>query len=271
MERQCPSEPAGRPTLAAEHKVPFERQTVTSGLEPLDALLGGGLARGTSTLVIGPTGVGKTTVATQYALEAAAQGAHAAVYPFDETVATFQARSEGLGMKVGPRLESGRLKVRQVDPAELSPGEFAPDVCRTVEREKSRIVVIDSLNGYLNAMPSERYLTLHLHELLTFLGQQGVTTLVVMAQHGLVGCDTQAPVDASYLADAVLLRYFEAAGEVRRAISVIKKRTGRHEPTIRELRLEDGKGISVGEPVREFQGVLSGSPVFVGEGFDRAR
>lgn len=258
--------------VASEHKSNYAREAVKSGLAPLDALLGGGLARGTSTLVIGPTGVGKTTVTSQYAFKAAAEGAHAVVYLFDETLATFQERSESLGMAIGPLLESGRLRVRQIDPAELSPGEFAHDVRRTVEREKSRIVIIDSLNGYLNAMPSERYLTLHLHELLTYLGQQGATTLLIMAQHGLVGSNPQVPVDASYLADAVLLlRYFEAAGEVRRAISVIKKRTGRHEPTIREFRF-GAAGIEVGEPVREFQGVLSGSPAFIGNnGFGNAR
>jgi circadian clock protein KaiC len=154
-----------------------------------------------------------------------------------------------------------------VDPAELSSGEFAHTVRQVVEREGTRVVVIDSLNGYLNAMPSERHLTLHLHELLTYLGQRGVTTLLLMAQHGLVGGTVQVPVDASYLADTViLLRYFEAVGEVRQAVSVIKKRTGRHERVIRELRLETGTGVVIGEPVRDFQGVLTGTPSFVGNG-----
>jgi circadian clock protein KaiC len=251
--------------VAAEHKTRYAREAVKSGLESLDALLGGGLARGTSTLVLGPAGTGKSSIAAQYAVAAAARGEHAALFLFDEAVATHFERSGSLGMDVEGLAGAGCLSIRQVDPAELSSGEFARAVVRTVEREKSRVVVIDSLNGYLNAMPSERHLTLHLHELLTYLGQQGVTTLLIMAQHGLVGGGAQVPVDASYLADTVILmRYFEVVGEVRQAVSVIKKRTGRHERTIRELRFEAGKGISIGEPVRDFQGVLTGSPAFVG-------
>ncbi len=253
--------------VAAEHKSRYAREPVQSGLGPLDALLCGGLARGTSTLLIGPAGSGKSSVATQYAVAAAGRGEHAALFLFDEAVETLLERSASLGMDVAGMAEAGRLAVRQVDPAELSSGEFAHAVRQTVEREKTRIVVIDSLNGYLNAMPSERHLTLHLHELLTYLGQQGVTTLLLMAQHGLVGDSVQVPIDASYLADTVILmRYFEAVGEVRQAISVIKKRTGRHERTIREVRFEGEKGIVIGEPVREFHGVLTGSPVYVGNG-----
>ena len=256
--------------VAAEHQTGYARELIQSGLEGLDALLGGGLARGTSTLVTGPAGTGKSTLASQYAVTAAAKGEHAAIYLFDESVATFRERSAGLGLDVGPLLESGRLSVQQVDPAELSPGEFAHLVRRAVDRDESRLVVIDSLNGYLNAMPSEQFLTLHLHELLTYLGQQGVTTLLLLAQHGLVGSGLEGPVDASYLADTVLLlRYFEATGELRQAISVIKKRTGKHERTIRELRFGD-KGITIGEPLREFQGILTGSPQFVGKATDRA-
>jgi circadian clock protein KaiC len=164
-------------------------------------------------------------------------------------------------------MNAGRVSMRQVDPAELTSGEFAHAVRGMIERAKSRIVIIDSLNGYMNAMPSERHLTLHLHELLTYLGQQGMTTLLIMAQHGLVGGSQVVPVDASYLADTVILmRYFESLGEVRQAVSVIKKRTGRHERTIREVRFEGGRGINIGEPVREFQGVLTGTPTFVGNG-----
>jgi circadian clock protein KaiC len=249
--------------VAAEHPSAYPREPIRSGLDALDALLGGGLARGTSNLIMGPAGVGKSTVAAQYAAWAAAHGDHAAAYLFDESVATFKERLAGLGLDLGPLMESGRFSVRQVDAAELSPGEFAHAVRQAVVKDKTRIVVIDSINGYLNAMPSEKFLTLHLHELLTFLAQQGATTLLIMAQHGFAGGSVEAPVDASYLADTVLLlRYFEALGEVRQAISVIKKRTGQHERTIRELRFD--RGIKVGEPLRQFQGVLTGSPVFIG-------
>ncbi len=250
--------------VAAEHLVSYTREAVKSGLDRLDELVGGGLARGTSNLILGPAGSGKSTVATQYAVWTARQGQHAICYLFDESIATFHERSAGLGIDIAPLIEAGRLTVRQVDAAELSPGEFAHEVRRTVEQDKSRIVVIDSLNGYLNAMPSEQFLTLHLHELLTYLGQQGVTTLLILAQHGFAGGQLQSPVDASYLADTVLLmRYFEAAGDICQAISVIKKRTGYHERTIRQMRFEHG--ISIGEPLREFQGVLTGVPTYIGK------
>ncbi|HEX6987530.1 MAG TPA: ATPase domain-containing protein [Planctomycetaceae bacterium] len=256
--------------VASEHRNGSPRETIRSGLEPLDALLGGGLAKGTSTLILGAAGTGKSTLATQYAKAAAGRDEHSSLFLFDESVATFLDRSAGLGMDVAPLVDSGQMILRQVDPAELTPGEFAHVVKRAVEEDKTRLVVIDSLNGYLNAMPTERFLTLHLHELLAYLGQQGVTTLLLMAQHGIVGNAMQVPVDASYLADTVLLlRYFEAAGEVRQALSVIKKRTGRHERTIRELRF--GNGLMVGEPLREFQGVLNGTPEFIGTAFDRLR
>jgi circadian clock protein KaiC len=253
--------------VAAEHPTAFPREPIRSGLPALDALLGGGLARGTSNLIMGPAGAGKSSVATKYAAWAAAHGDHVALYLFDESVATFKERSAGMGLDLGPLVDSGRFSLRQVDAAELSPGEFAHVARQAVVKDKTRIVVIDSINGYLNAMPNEQFLMLHLHELLTFLGQQGATTLLVMAQHGFTGAHMEVPVDASYLADTVLLlRYFEAIGEVRQAISVIKKRTGRHERTIRELYFENG--IQVGQPVREFQGVLSGSPEFVGTAFN---
>lgn len=251
--------------VAAEHRADYLREMIPSGLAPLDAMLGGGLARGTSNLIMGPAGTGKSSLSTLYARSAALHGEHAALFLFDEAIATFRERSAGLGMDVDALIQSGRLSVRQVDPAELSPGEFSDSVRKAVVREKSRIVVIDSLSGYLNAMPNERHLALHLHELLTYLGQQGVTTLLLMTQHGLVGSAMQVPLDASYLADTVLLlRHFEAFGEVRQAISVIKKRTGRHEHTIRELRITSG-GLQLGEPMREFQGVMSGIPEFVGK------
>lgn len=258
--------------IASEHKSAYEREAIKSGLDSLDALLGGGLARGTSTLILGPAGTGKSTLASQFVLAALARGEHAAVFLFDECIATMLERSASLGMGLEKASESGRLLLRQVDPAAMTSGEFAHTVRRTVEQHSTSIVVIDSLNGYLNAMPSERHLSLHLHELLTYLGQQGVTTMLLMAQHGLVGGAVQVPIDASYLADTVILmRYFEAIGEIRQAVSVIKKRTGHHERTIRELIFHSGKGIVIGEPVREFQGVLSGSPLFVGNGHGGTR
>jgi circadian clock protein KaiC len=249
--------------VAAEHKRRYTREPIESGLAQLDALLGGGLAKGTSTLVIGSAGTGKSSLATQFAVAGAARGEHAAIYLFDESVATFVERSSALGMDIQALIESGKISLRQIDPAELSPGEFAHGLRSSIEDDNTQLVVIDSLNGYLNATPSEKFLTLHLHELLTYLGQCGATTLLLMTQHGIVGQDMSLPIDASYLADSVIsLRYFEARGEVRQAIAVIKKRTGRHERTIRELRLDNG--VAVGKVVHDFEGVLSGFPRFVG-------
>jgi circadian clock protein KaiC len=233
-----------------------------SGNKELDALLGGGIDYGTSVLLIGPAGSGKSSLATLYARAAAERGDRAALFVFDERVEVLRARAAGLGMDLAPHLESGHLTAQPVDPAELSPGEFAHAVCDAVEPEAgrpgARVVVIDSLNGYLQAMPEERFLTAQMHELLTYLGHRGVVTFLVLAQHGLVG-PMRADVDTTYLADTVLmLRYFEAAGEVRQALAVIKKRTGKHERALRELRL-DGS-IRVGEPLRDFQGVLTGAP-----------
>ncbi len=233
--------------------------------ELLDALLGGGLDRGTSTLVLGPSGSGKSSLATHFAAASARRGERAAAFIFDEGVNTYLNRAAGLGTDLRPEVEAGTLRVQQVDPAELSPGEFAHAVCEAVERDGARLVVIDSLNGYMQAMPDERFLTAQMHELLTYLNQQGVVTLLVMAQHGFMG-SMSSPVDVSYLADTVvLLRYFEAAGAIRRAISVVKKRTGRHEETIREMRLSASRGIEVGEPLTAFRGVLTGTP-FLTEG-----
>lgn len=246
--------------VAAEHVTSYARESIKSGLAGLDSLLGGGLARGTSSLFLGPAGTGKSSLAAQYARAAAARGDHAAIFLFDESIATFVERSRGLGFDVMPLIEAGRLKVRQVDPAELSPGELAFYIRQMVEEFDTRVVVIDSLTGYLNAMPSERLLALHLHELLTYLGTKGVTTILLMAQHGLVGGNPATPVDASYLSDTVLLlRFFETRGEVAIALSVIKKRTGIHERSIRELMFEKG-AIRIGEPIKEFVGVLSGTP-----------
>jgi circadian clock protein KaiC len=250
--------------VAAEHVTSYARESIKSGLASLDRLLGGGLGRGTSSLFLGPAGTGKSSLAAQYARAAAERGERASIFLFDESIATFLERSAGLGFDVTDVLKTGKLALRQVDPAELSPGEFAHLVRTEVEQHKARIVVIDSLTGYLNAMPSERLLTLHLHELLSYLGHQGVTTIMVMAQHGLLGAGGDVPVDTSYLADTVLLlRYFEVQGAVSIALSVIKKRTGRHERTIRELQLEHGT-IAIGEPVTDFIGVLSGIPRLVG-------
>lgn len=246
--------------VAAEHVTSYARESIKSGVTGIDQLLGGGLARGTSTLFLGPAGTGKSSLAAQYARAAATRGDHAAIFLFDENVATFLERSAGLGFDAKPLVDKGKLELRQVDPAELSPGEFAHLVRGVVDANDTRVVVIDSLTGYLNAMPNEKLLALHLHELLSYLGRQGVTTILILAQHGLVGTGSAAPVDASYLADAVvLLRFFEAHGTVRIAISVVKKRTGAHERTIRELRLDQGT-VTIGEPITEFEGILTGAP-----------
>jgi circadian clock protein KaiC len=245
--------------VAAEHLGEFLRGQLPSGVKALDRLLAGGLERGTSTLIMGPAGVGKSSIAMQYAAAAAERGEVVALFLFDETVALARSRTEGLGIPLGKHLETGRIQMQQIDPAELSPGEFSAAIQRAVEKNGARVVVVDSVNGYLNAMPQERALHLQLHELLTYLSQQGVATILIVAQHGLVG-NMQSPIDASYLADTlILLRYFEAAGHVRQAISVLKKRIGGHERTLRELRLGPD-GIQVGEPLLEFHGVLTGVP-----------
>src|SRR6185437_33533 len=247
--------------VAAEHEEPFARSQIKSGITALDTLLGGGPDRGTSTLLLGPAGSGKSTLAVQYAVAAAARGDHAVIFAFDESISTLEARSEALGIKLNRGLGTGEIHITQVDPAELSPGEFTHLVRQAVERDNAKVVVIDSLNGYLNAMPEEQFLTAQLHELLGFLGRQGVTTLLVVAQHGLMGSGMHTPVDTSYLADSVvLLRYFEYAGEVRKAVSVVKKRSGSHEGTIREL-FFNGGGIHLGEPLRRYRGILTGTPV----------
>ena len=247
--------------VAAEHHNPFKRETLASGLRHLDSLLGGGLDRGTSTLIMGPAGSGKSSLATQYVAAAAARGECAAVFIFDESRGTLLTRSAGLGIDLQPHVDRGTITIQQVDPAELSPGEFVHAVRREVEERKCRIVVIDSLNGYLNAMPEERFLIIQLHELLTFLGQHGVTAVLVVAQHGLMGTGMQAPVDVSYLADSVILtRYFELDGAVKKAISVVKKRSGAHEDSIRELRMGAG-GLTLSEPLQKLRGVMTGVPV----------
>jgi circadian clock protein KaiC len=251
--------------IAAEHRVDFRRECVSSGLETLDALLGGGVDRGTSTLFLGPAGSGKSTIALQFACAAAERGEKVAMFVFDENAGTLQARAQGLGLNLEEHVRSGAIAVKQVDPAELAPGEFAYLIRDLVLQSGVRLIVIDSLNGYLNAMPAERFLVIQLHELLTFLSQRGVTTLLVLAQHGLLGSQMQSPVDLTYLADTVvLLRYFEFAGAIKKAVSVIKKRSGGHESTIRELSMGAERGVHVGAPLDQFRGVLSGIPVYFG-------
>lgn len=250
--------------IAAEHCVPFARERIASGVTALDALLGGGPDRGTSTLLMGPAGSGKSTIAVQYAVAAARRGDHAAIFAFDESTATLEARTAALGIKLQEGLQGGQVRVQQVDPAELSPGQFAAMVRESVERDGARVVIIDSLNGYLHAMPDEHFLTAQLHELLTYLGRQGVVTLMVVAQNGVVGINMVSPVDTSYLADSVILfRYFEYAGKVKKAISVMKKRSGKHEESIRELHFDEA-GIHLSEPLTQFRGILTGVPQEVG-------
>jgi len=249
--------------VAAEHHKTFVGHLTPSGNTALDELLGGGLERGTNALLLGAAGVGKSSLALTYAIAAADRNEHAVFFAFDEGRGTLEARARTLGLRLEEHLQSGRIRFQQVDPAELSPGEFAANVRKSVENDNARIVIIDSLNGYLNAMPDERFLILQMHELLTYLSQQGVLSLLVLAQHGLVG-PMDTPIDISYLSDAVLmLRYFESGGTVRRALSVVKKRSGNHEHTIREFRLTHA-GISLGPPLKNFEGIFSGNPRYTG-------
>ena len=249
--------------IAAEHRAQFEHESVSSGIAALDSLCGGGLDRGTTTLILGPAGSGKSTLALQFAVQMAKQGERSMIFTFDETRSVMLSRAKALGFELGKGIESGVITVEQIDPAELSPGEFAIRILRGVEAG-CKLVAIDSLNGYLNAMPGEKYLNNQLHELCSYLNQRGVLTILILAQHGLVAA-AEAPVDLSYLSDTVItLRYFEAYGEVKQAIAMVKKRSGEHEKTIREFKLMPGKGIIVGEPLKLFQGVLSGVPTFHG-------
>ena len=253
--------------VPAEHHVDFPREQLSSGVVGLDTLLGGGVEYGTATLVLGPAGAGKSSIVVQYAAAAAKRGERAAVFAFDERLATLFDRTRDLGTDLAPHVASGRLLIQQIDPAEMSAGEFAARVRRTVEESRCRLVAIDSLNGYLQAMADEKQLSVQLHELLSYLGNLGVATVMVMAQHGLVG-GMQSPVDVSYLADTViLLRYFEAAGRIRKAISVMKKRSGGHENAIRELLL-GSDGVRVGAPLEDFIGVLTGVPRYRGRSTD---
>ena len=242
--------------VAAEHYTKMEREPVSSGIKELDDLFGGGLDRGTTTLILGTAGTGKSTLALQYASQMASKGDRGILFCFDETRSIMLARAKALGIDLEKHVKSGMIVAQQVDPAEISPGEFAARI-RDQVTGGCKLVVIDTLNGYLNAMPGEKYLANQLHELVTYLNYQGVLTILILAQHGLVS-SAESPVDLSYLSDTVLnLRYFEAAGEVRQSIAVIKKRSGRHEKTIREFKLESGRGIRVGQPLKEFHGVLT--------------
>lgn len=252
--------------VASAHKTRRRDQDlVSSGVAEIDRLLGEGLQRGSSALVMGAAGTGKSSLALQYCIAAARRGEKAAYFIFDEHIDTLYARAEGLGMDPRTWMEKGLLTIQQVDPAEMSPGEFAHKLKRMTQESDLRLVVIDSLSGYLYAMPEERFLNLHLHELLSYLGGQGITVLMTLIQHGLVGEAVQTPAELSFLADTlVLLRYFEAHGKVRKSLSVFKKRAGPHESTIRELRLSD-QGIEVGPPLCDFQGVLTGVPQYFGE------
>jgi circadian clock protein KaiC len=250
--------------VAADHHHRFENGVVSSGVVALDRMLGGGIERGTSTLFMGPAGTGKSVIAAQYVCAAAGRGEKAAIFGFDELRSITLGRAEHLGMTMRELVDRGQIIVQQVDPAEMTPGKFSSRIDELVKQGVS-IIVIDSLNGYLQSMPAERFMYIHLHELLSYLGQLGVTTIINLAQSGIVG-SVQSPAEISYIADTVVLtRYFEHEGRVRKAMSVVKKRTGRHEDTIRELTIAAGRGMVVGEPLSQFRGVLTSVPQYHGE------
>jgi circadian clock protein KaiC len=250
--------------VAAEHRHDTRNELVQSGISRLDDLLGGGIHVGSSTLVLGPAGTGKSLLLLQFIAAAVARGERAAMFIFDEELGMLLARAKGLGIDLAGMRDAGKVIIEQQDAAELTPGEFSQGVRDKMDRHGVRIVAIDSLNGYQAAMPEEQYLILHLHELMQYLNRRGAATFLTIAQHGMVS-DMRQPIDITYLSDTVImLRYFEAFGRVRRAISVMKKRAGSHEDTIREFRIDSG-GISLGDPLREFQGVLRGVPTYVGQ------
>ncbi len=250
--------------VAAEHRREFSDTLLSTGVPHFDEMLGGGISPGTNTLLNGPSGVGKTTTAVRAGLTAIERGEKAAYYLFDEGVTTMLARSKAMGMDLKPHLDSGMLQVFQIDPAELSPGEFASWIRRAVEQDGVRFIAIDSLNAFLQAMPGEKYLLLQMHEMLSYLNQQGVVTMLVLGQHGIVG-DIRSEIDLSYLSDTIVLfRYFEARGNVLKAISVAKSRTTEHQGSIREFRLTN-TGVEIGEPLKDFEGVLTGLPNYRGE------
>ncbi len=245
--------------VAAEHRAPFDHGNFSSGIRELDALLGGGLDRGTSSMFMGPPGTGKSTLALKFAYVAAQRGERSMFFLFDEAIDTVLRRSAEIGMNLGPHIRSGHIRIEQIDPAEISPGELTYRIRNAVLDDGVRMVVVDSINGYMNAMPQEHYLNLQLHELLAFLNQQGVITILMLAQHGVLGT-LESTVDLTYLADTVVLfRYFESSGSVRQALSVIKKRSGNHERTIREFSIGCA-GIVLGAPLTNLQGILGGNP-----------
>ncbi|MEO6361670.1 MAG: ATPase domain-containing protein [Caldimonas sp.] len=247
--------------MAAEHGSDFDRTPVRSGVPALDELLGGGVDRGTSTLLVGPPGSGKSTVSVQFAAAAAERGEHAAIFAFEESRAILLSRMKGLGVVLREGHGPGEVLIRQIDPAEIAPGEFAQMVRRSVEEDNARVIVIDSLNGYMNAMPEDQFLTAQLHELLAFLNNHGVAAFMVVAQSGMLGMSIRTPVDASYLADAVVMfRMYEHFGKVKKAISVVKKRSGSHEEAIRQIWFDE-EGIHLSEPLIHLRGVLTGVPV----------
>lgn len=251
--------------IASNFHTPFVGEPVSSGIIELDNLLYGGPLRGTSAVMTGPAGSGKSSIALSYALEACKRGEAATIYEFDERVGTLLSRARSLGQDPDGPMQSGKLKIVQVDPAEVSPGQFAWMVREEIEKRGVRVLVLDSLNGYLASMPEEKQLVLQLHELLSYLNQQGVFTLMVNNQHGLVGTMSTGALNISYIADVLFLfRFFEAEGRLRKALSVLKNRSGAHEDTIRELKL-DHKGVRIGEPLTDFSGVLTGTPKYVGD------
>lgn len=250
--------------IASEHHKPFIGEAVSSGIPELDKLLHGGPRRGTSTLITGPAGSGKTNIALKFAAAACARGERVAIYEFDERIGTLLQRAKLMGLDLQACMDAGTLHIRQVDPAEVSPGEFSALIREEVEQQQVRLVVIDSLSGYLSAMPQENQLPLQLHELLAYLNQQGVLSLLINSQQSLVGTMATNGINVSYLSDVVLLlRFFEMEGRIRKALSVIKNRGGSHEETIRELRI-DAQGLRIGEALASFKGVLTGVPEYVG-------
>jgi circadian clock protein KaiC len=247
--------------IASEHRSALLATSLASGVPALDALLGGGIDRSTATLMIGPAGAGKSALATQFACASAARGEPAALFLFEERIGTLRRRAQHLGMPLDEQLAAGSVRVHQIDPAELAPDEFTYLVCGAIEKHGAKIIVIDSINGYFSAMPEARFLSLQLHELLSYLSERGVASILTMAQSGLVGPHMQSPIDLSYLADTVvMLRYFEAEGRLRKAISVLKKRSGHHEDTIRELQMSGG-GMQIGPPLTHLRAVLTGAPM----------